>query len=547
MGNKKNQLAKKEADKIFQRLKKKARPSERLKKYVHNTLLADHHYMFQFKEYRKRFGYCTACGKNFDLETKNMRTVTPDDVTRLYAKHGEEVLCPVCGRTVTKRYAGYPHKKVYAMAGECRAEKNGALVIYTYTFSYDYNSSFRAKQEWWLEQIFYFDIHKYFQLLYGYEVRTYTGDKYSNTLNFTDAHSVIDIFGYSKCFEEGFHLIGFKEALDKSNLKYSCADRLLKLNTPFQLVSYLKFYCSYPVITERLVKEGHADILMSYINGAASGLFKFNKQTVPEFFGLDKEYYNFLRGGSVQPVNSFNLCTLQFMKRNGIPASEEYFDFVSVALNYKKELDLMLKFRSFRKCVSYAKKQSLLCGCAYSYTVNVTHNFFMTYSDYISEGKKLNYDFTSESVVFPQNVSIAHQEQIEFERQQELEEEKRKYKNFEKRLKRLKKKYTFSDGKFLIRPAENSDELLIEGNELHHCVYSCYKDRYMEGDTDILFIRNCQEPDKPFYTLEYKNGNIVQCRTYHNKERTPEVANFLDKWKSFLKSNKTNTKKREVA
>lgn len=547
MGNKKNQLAKKEADKIFQRLKKKARPSERLKKYVHNTLLADHHYMFQFKEYRKRFGYCTACGKNFDLETKNMRTVTPDDVTRLYAKHGEEVLCPVCGRTVTKRYSGYPHKKVYAMAGECRAEKNGALVIYTYTFRYDYNSSFRAKQEWCLEQIFYFDIHKYFQLLYGYEVRTYTGDKYSNTLNFTDAHSVIDIFSYSKCFEEGFHLIGFKEALDKSNLKYSCADRLLKLNTPFQLVSYLKLYCSYPVITERLVKEGHADILMSYINGAASGLFKFNKQTVPEFFGLDKEYYNFLRGGSVQPVNSFNLCALQFMKRNGIPASEEYFDFVSVALNYKKELDLMLKFRSFRKCVSYAKKQSLLCGCAYSYTVNVTHNFFMTYSDYISEGKKLNYDFTSESIVFPQNVSIAHQEQIEFERQQELEEEKRKYKNFEKRLKRLKKKYTFSDGKFLIRPAENSDELLIEGNELHHCVYSCYKDRYMEGDTDILFIRNCQEPDKPFYTLEYKNGNIVQCRTYHNKERTPEVANFLDKWKSFLKSNKTNTKKREVA
>lgn len=547
MGNKKNQLTKKEADKIFQRLKKKARPSERLKKYVHNTLLADHHYMFQFKEYRKRFGYCTACGKNFDLETKNMRTVTPDDVTRLYAKHGEEVLCPVCGRTVTKRYAGYPHKKVYAMAGECRAEKNGALVIYAYTFSYDYNSSFRAKQEWCLEQIFYFDIHKYFQLLYGYGVRTYTGDKYSNTLNFTDAHSVIDIFDYSKCFEEGFHLIGFKEALDKSNLKYSCADRLLKLNTPFQLVSYLKFYCSYPVITERLVKEGHADILMSYINGAARGLFKFNKQTVPEFFGLDKEYYNFLRGRSVQPVNSFNLCALQFMKRNGIPASEEYFDFVSVALNYKKELNLMLKFRSFRKCVSYAKKQSLLCGCAYSYTVNVTHNFFMTYSDYISEGKKLNYDFTSESVVFPQNVSIAHQEQIEFERQQELEEEKRKYKNFEKRLKRLKKKYTFSDGKFLIRPAENLDELLIEGNELHHCVYSCYKDRYMEGDTDILFIRNCQEPDKPFYTLEYKNGNIVQCRTYHNKERTPEVANFLDKWKSFLKSNKTNTKKREVA
>lgn len=547
MGNKKNQLTNKEADKIFQRLKKEARPSERLKKYVHNTLLADHHYMFQYKAGGNRFGYCSACGKNFDLEIKNKRTVTSDDETRLYAKHGEKVCCPVCGRTVTKRYAGYPHKKIYAMAGECRAEKNGALVIYTYAFSYDYHNDFRAKQEWCLEQICYFDIRKYFQLLYGYGVRAYTGDKYSTNLNFTAEQSVIDIFNYSHCFKKGFHLIGFKEALDKSNLKYSCADRLLKLNAPFQLVSYLKFYCSYPVITERLVKEGHAGILMSYINGGVSGLFKFNKQTVPEFFGLDKEYYNFLCGLSVQPVNSNQLCALQYMKRNGIPASEEYFDFVSAALNYKKELELMLRFRSFKKCVSYAKKQSLLCGCAYSYATNITHNFFITYSDYISEGKKLNYDFTSESMVFPQNVNIAHQEQIEFERQQELEEEKRKYKNFEKRLKRLKKKYTFSDGKLLIRPAENSDELLAEGNELHHCVYSCYKDRYLKGDTDILFIRKCQEPDKPFYTLEYRNGHIVQCRTYHNEERTPEVSAFLADWQSFLKTNKVNTKKREVA
>lgn len=547
MGNRKNQLTQKEADKIFQRLKKKAQPSEKLKKYVHNTLLADHHYMFQFKAGRQRFGHCSACGSDFNLETKTMRTVTPDDEIRLCAKHGEKVCCPVCGRTVTKWYAGYPHKKIYAMAGECRVEKNGVLVIYTYTFSYDYNRSFRAKQEWCLEQICYFDIHRYFQLLYGYGVRVYTGDKYSNDLNFTATQSAMNIFNYSPCFKEGFHLIGFKETLEKSNLKYSCADVLMGRSDTFQLASYLKFYCSYPVITERLVKEGHAGILMSYINGGASGLFKFNKQTVPEFFGLDKVYYNFLRGLSVQPVNSSQLRTLQFMKRNEIPVSKEYFDFVSAALNYKKELDLMLKFRSFRKCVSYAKKQSLLCGCAYSYATNVTHNFFMTYRDYVSAGKRLNYDFTSESVVFPQNISIAHQEQIEFGRQQKREEEKRKYKNFEKRLKRLRKKYTFSDGKLLIRPAESSDELLAEGNELHHCVYSCYKDRYMKGDTDILFIRNCQEPDKPFYTLEFQNGHIIQCRTYHNEERTPEVSAFLADWQSFLKSNKAKHKKREVA
>lgn len=165
----------------------------------------------------------------------------------------------------------------------------------------------------------------------------------------------------------------------------------------------------------------------------------------------------------------------------------------------------------------------------------------MTYSDYISLGKKLNYDFKSESVVFPQNVNQAHQEQIGFQERQKLEEEKKKYKNFAKRLIRLKKKYTFSNDEFLIRPAENAVELLAEGNELHHCVYSCYRNRYFGGDTDILFIRKCEEPDKPFYTLEYKNGHIVQCRTYFNEERTPEITAFLDEWETFIKSKKIKT------
>lgn len=555
MGKRKNQLTKAEASKIFERLKKKAQPSERLKKYVHNTLLSEHHYMFQFKEGKHRFGYCTACGKTFDLEIKNMRTVTAHDENRLYARHGEKVCCPECGRTVTKRYAGYPQKKVYAMAGECTVDKNGALILYTYCFTYAYERNIRAQQEWTVEQICYFDLHKYFQLLYSswYGNHVYVGDRYSNSLYFTEKEEVNKVLSYNGSYYEGFHIIGFKEALEKSNLKYSCADILLKKETPyglpFQLVSYLKFYCAYPVITEKLVKEGHDNILMRYINDSrsTSGIFNFHAQTVPEFFKINKESYRFLRDLSVQPVNEHQLRALQFMNEKNISLTKDNYDFVSAALNYKFELAIMLKFKSFKKCVSYAKKQSMLCGCAYSFATNIVHNFFMTYSDYISLGKKLNYDFASESVVFPQNVNQAHQEQIGFQERQKLEEEKKKYKNFAKRLKRLKKKYTFSNGEFMIRPAENAVELLAEGNELHHCVYSCYRNRYFSGDTDILFIRKCEEPDKPFYTLEYNNGHIVQCRTYFNEERTPEIAAFLDEWKTFMKSKKSKHTKQEAA
>ena len=118
-------------------------------------------------------------------------------------------------------------------------------------------------------------------------------------------------------------------------------------------------------------------------------------------------------------------------------------------------------------------------------------------------------------------------------------------KKLKKRLTKLKEKYFFTDGNLLIRPAESYKDLQKEGTALHHCVYSVYRDRYINGETDILFIRRVSEPDKPFYTMEYKNGNVVQCRTAYNGGTTDEVKAFISKWKAFLKSN--TKKKKEVA
>ena len=42
----------------------------------------------------------------------------------------------------------------------------------------------------------------------------------------------------------------------------------------------------------------------------------------------------------------------------------------------------------------------------------------------------------------------------------------------------------------------------------------------------IFFIRRKEEPEKPYYTLEW-HGKVVQCRGSHNCDMTPEVKAFV--------------------
>ena len=81
-------------------------------------------------------------------------------------------------------------------------------------------------------------------------------------------------------------------------------------------------------------------------------------------------------------------------------------------------------------------------------------------------------------------------------------------------------------GRLFIRLPREIEELKIEGEALHHCV-GTYSEKVRRGETMIFFIRLTAEPEKPFYTLEWK-GKVVQCRGFKNCDMTPEVNAFVD-------------------
>ena len=89
----------------------------------------------------------------------------------------------------------------------------------------------------------------------------------------------------------------------------------------------------------------------------------------------------------------------------------------------------------------------------------------------------------------------------------------------------------------MIRPAATQGELIKEGKFLHHCVGG-YAKSHAEGKTSIYFIRRIDAPEIPFYTLEYKNGNVQQNRGDHNCAETTEVAAFKEEWLLFIKTLK---------
>ena len=149
------------------------------------------------------------------------------------------------------------------------------------------------------------------------------------------------------------------------------------------------------------------------------------------------------------------------------------------------------------------------------------------YRDYLEEARKLKLDLRDKEVLFPKDLRQAHARTTSLVK---YRADKENEQLFNKQLKRLSALEAHI-GDLLIRPAASAQELIYEGSYLHHCVGG-YASRVAHGETAIFFIRKEAEPEVPYYTLEFRNGKVIQCRTLHNRsyEMEPEIKGFVDAW-----------------
>ena len=162
--------------------------------------------------------------------------------------------------------------------------------------------------------------------------------------------------------------------------------------------------------------------------------------------------------------------------------------------------------------------------------------------DYWNMARQFDMDLNDEDVRWPQNLTGAHDRLSE--RQKEIKN-KLPPEQFEKRYQRMSR-YAWEHDGILIRPARSDKELKAEGKALHHCVGS-YAGRHAAGELTIFFIRRAEEPDKPWFTLDFdeKSLSVNQNRGRCNCDRTQEIKDFEAAWLAWVRAGCKRDKKQE--
>jgi hypothetical protein len=138
-----------------------------------------------------------------------------------------------------------------------------------------------------------------------------------------------------------------------------------------------------------------------------------------------------------------------------------------------------------------------------------------------------------ETSIFPKDFDKAHNDAVDKFNAVKHEKDNGIY---SKRLTTLIRLEKASFGLMIIVPI-GLHEILREGRELHHCVGS-YVDKVAKGETTILFVRKADDPEKPYFTMEYRDNKIIQLRGLRNQDAPKEVKAFVDQWQSSISKKK---------
>ena len=172
--------------------------------------------------------------------------------------------------------------------------------------------------------------------------------------------------------------------------------------------------------------------------------------------------------------------------------------------------------------------------------------------DYISWSAKLGYNMHDLYVILPPDFRKAHDRvMVEYtEHKEKLARKKRL--EMEKQIKSvLELAATMpaigmqAKGLMMVLP-KSGEEIEAEGRALHHCV-GTYVERVAKGETMILFIRRIEKPEEPYFTLEYWDGKVVQCRGKNNCSMNADVKVFVKAFEEKMAPKKENASRKRKA
>ena len=431
---------------------------------------------------------------------------------------GENATCPICGNTGIWEWqrvkrCSFTLKDIVLL--QCTTDKK--LVLRVFRIIQNFKQGHIAEQE--LKEIKRWFLHLGDVYKFCYEYR-YVNGKSVRTWDYGGGSEpvYIDRWYYT-----------WRRELEKSELKYCDVDAINRCRVEYDMdrLGILETYANNPAL-EMFEKTGMQELVRFLVRkkGKTKLINRRGKSMSAQLRLKDKQMVKRViqKNGDIRWLE-----VLQEEQKHGYHWTEEQEWFMAEMYGkYRvaEQIEHCLKYMTLQQLINRLEKYKKQQGHTTTYLT------LGTYSDYLGMREELGYDMTNSVFTYPKNLKEKHDEMVAERnaRRDELHMAKMKVKfpEIEKRHKSLLKKYGFEDENYIIRPARSAEEIIREGQTLHHCVgRETYLERHNTGKSYILFLRHKETPDTPYYTIEIRSKTIVQWYGAYDKKPDKET---IEKW-----------------
>lgn len=497
-------------------------------------------YDYKKKKYLKCF--CSHCKAEFEMEQKKL-------------KHNRKGTCPMCKSPVTFKAKGkssYISDTGYAVKIE---KVNGHIIIRHFMLYKDYHI---LKSD-----VMSFHYHElYRSVITNDSVKDYTyrysmGDNrmgwylrpldpyfyYKYHLNYT-----VRDYELRRQMPGCLYLKNLKKTIKDTKIQYCAIEQYGKyyMHEMIPARRYLLEYLEYPQL-EYFVKMG--------LYRLAGDLIYSGQKLLPDSESKDIRKILNISKTKIAVMKKYNLglkglTVMRWLEKEDINLNEkETYNFT---LLYDPKITTLIEYREYapiKKIMNYLLKQ--ISGPYENERFTLDSNLELLtekqirefgncandWMDYMEWSKELGREMQSKYVLFPKSLKLAHDKTM---KEYQIQENKAGHtvEHAKKLRDRRKVNQILNDerhlledkikkGNYFLKVPNDWKEIRKEGDLLGHCVGS-YISNIAEGECQIYFLRKKKEPDKPFYTMEWANGKVRQCRGKGNCGYDDKVASFVD-------------------
>ena len=460
-------------DRIDERMKDVPNLPKNFGTWINEKALFNSRYIYY--NYKTKEGYCTHCSSDVKVEA---------------AKHNKEAKCPNCKSEITFKSIGKAKKVLDFGKATIIQKAKGKLIIRHFDVAKYYGEEYRNPK------LDYIELQRYFCDKDG-TVTSYEFNNFKNTgeRRWCEGIASNDMYSlyYSKAYdfsETVLYTSNLSKVLKNSILKYSGLKEfaIYKNNDRFSLNSYMKKYLEFPAL-EYLVKLKLFKLVEDMLKlDRYTREINIKGNNLLEVLGIDKTQLR-----TLQKINGglAELETIKGAEKVKLRLSDNQILFVAKYSRIERIIKAS-KYTTIHRILEYVTLQSS--------EKRSIDNTLGDWLDYINYCKVLKYDLENDFVLFPRNLTESHDELASL-----INDNKNELYNtrisemFESLNKLLSWQYRDS----VIMVPESYDDIVKEGNSLKHCVgRGIYGKKIIEGESIILFLRDKNEIDKTFYTIE---------------------------------------------